>query len=65
MKIWKFPEININIEIEEINDEINIFEIEDPTGKQIEYAIFKGEKIEPRDIADFYTTIMKKLFEFF
>ena len=63
LKIWKFPEININIEIEEINDEINIFEIEDPTGKQIEYAIFKGEKIEPRDIADFYTTIMKKLFE--
>lgn len=61
LKIWEIPEI----EIEQVlnSDEVNIFDAEDPTGKRIEYALFFGQKIEPKNMADLYVSIMQKLFE--
>jgi hypothetical protein len=61
LKIWTYP--NINIEINSDNEEINIFEAEDPTWKRLEYMIFCGEKIEKSSAAGYYVEIFKKLFE--
>jgi hypothetical protein len=61
LKIWEIP--NITIDENDEDEEINIFDAEDPTGKRLEYAIFFNEKIEKRWIAEYYTDIFKKLFE--
>lgn len=61
LKIWEMPEINI--ELETIIEEINIFDAEDPTNKRLEYAIFFGQKLEPKNMTEFYVTIIQKLFE--
>ncbi|MDR0541381.1 MAG: DUF262 domain-containing protein [Dysgonamonadaceae bacterium] len=61
LKVWEFPDIQVELNSE--NEEVNIFDAEDPTGKKIEYAIFFGQKIEPQNMADFYVTIMQKFFE--
>lgn len=61
LNIWEYP--NIQIENIQENDEVNIFEAEDPTGKRIEYALFFDQKIEPKNMADLYVSIMQKLFE--
>ena len=61
MKIWKFP--NIQIESNDVNDEVNIFEADDPTEKRVEYMIFFNKKIEKRWIAEYYIEIIKILFE--
>jgi hypothetical protein len=42
LKIWKYPDINV--EITSGNEEINIFDAEDPTNKRVEYMIFCDEK---------------------
>jgi len=62
LKIWEYP--NINVEANLDNEEINIFEADDPTHKQIEYIVFCGEKIEnKRSNNEYYVEIFKKLFE--
>jgi len=62
LKIWEYP--NIKIEPNLDNEEINIFEADDPTHKQIEYIVFCGEKIEnKRSNNEYYVEILKKLFE--
>jgi len=61
LKIWEYP--NINIETNLDNEEINIFEADDPTHKQIEYIVFCGEKIENKRGNEYYVEILKKLFE--
>lgn len=61
LKIWRIPDVNV--EEQSKNDEINIFESDDPTNKKLEYAIFFNQKIEPKNMADFYVTVIQKLFE--
>jgi uncharacterized protein with ParB-like and HNH nuclease domain len=61
LEIWEYP--NINIEIENDNGELNIFEAEDPRGKRLEYAIFFDCKIETNQITTLYVEIFKQLFE--
>ena len=61
MKIWEYP--NISIEDESDNEEINIFEAEDPTFKKLEYAIFFDSKIEVNQVAKLYAEVFKQLFE--
>lgn len=63
LEIWVLPNVTINENTEE--GEINIFEAEDPTNKQIEYAIIFGEKIfiQRQQVARFYQEVMKILFE--
>ncbi|MCC5945903.1 MAG: DUF262 domain-containing protein [Bernardetiaceae bacterium] len=60
LEIWKYPNIDIEVDT---NPEVNIFEVEDPTGKQIEYAVFYSEKIVEKNVKDFYVKILQKLFE--
>lgn len=61
LKVWPFPEVNIKMIPD--TEEVNIFDIQDPTGRTIEYFIFLEKKYEPQNTADFYVTIMKKLYE--
>ncbi len=44
IQIWSYPSIDIAIQSSK-STEINIFEIDDPTNKIIDYAIFFNEKI--------------------
>lgn len=60
-KIWKYPDIQIEAILG--NEEINIFDADDPTRKKIEYMIFCDEKIVKNSISEYYVEIFKKLFE--
>ncbi len=61
IKIWEIPEINI--ELEATNDEINIFDAEDPKHKKLEYAIFFNQKLEVTQVAKLYIEVFKQLFD--
>jgi uncharacterized protein with ParB-like and HNH nuclease domain len=61
IKIWEIPEIDI--ELEATNDEINIFDAEDPKHKKLEYAIFFNQKLEVTQVAKLYIEVFKKLFD--
>ena len=61
LKIWEIP--NITIDESSDNDEINIFEAEDPKGKKLEYAVFFDQKIEINQVAKLYFEVFRQLFE--
>lgn len=61
LKIWEFPKIEI--ELSEENDEVNIFEADDPTHKRLEYAIFFDQKIGVTQVSKLYVEVMRQLFE--
>jgi uncharacterized protein with ParB-like and HNH nuclease domain len=61
IKIWELPEIDI--ELEATNDEINIFDAEDPKHKKLEYAIFFNQKLEVTQVAKLYIEVFKQLFD--
>lgn len=61
LKIWQIPEIEI--EQENNNDEVNIFDADDPTHKRLEYAIFFDQKLEVSQVAKLYTEVFKQLFD--
>jgi hypothetical protein len=45
------------------NEEVNIFDAEDPTHKKLEYAIFFDQKLDVKIITELYSEVMKTLFE--
>ena len=61
LAIWKYPEIQIVKDSD--NDEINIFEAEEPKYKKLEYAIFFDQKLEVTQVSKLYLEVFKKLFE--
>lgn len=61
LKIWQAPKIDIDTE--NGNAEINIFEAEEPKHKKLEYAIFFDQKIEVSQVAKLYAEVFKQLFE--
>ncbi len=61
MQIWSYPDISIEEEVE--NQEVNIFEAQDPTNKKLEYAIFLDRKIEVNQVSQLYLEVLKQLFE--
>jgi uncharacterized protein with ParB-like and HNH nuclease domain len=63
VKVWPFPAINIVEDIETENEEVNIFEAENPRNKKLEYAIFFDQKIEVKTITELYRHVMRSLFE--
>ena len=60
MKIWEYP---VGIQPSVSNNEVNIFQAEDPTGKMIDYVIFFDQKIEKPTFAGLYKTILSQLYE--
>ena len=61
LKIWQMPQIEL--EERDDNNEVNIFEAEDPKFKKLEYAIFFDQKIEVNQVAKLYVEVFKQLFE--
>ena len=61
LKIWQFPDIEI--EEKDENNEINIFEAEDPRFKRLDYVIFFDQKIEVNQVSKLYVEVLKRLFE--
>ena len=61
LKIWIIPTIEIDTKDE--NNEVNIFEAEDPKFKKLEYAIFYDQKIEVNQVAKLYVEVFKQLFD--
>lgn len=63
LEIWHYPEIDDEIEAEQVNKEVNIFEADEPKFKKLEYAIFLDSKLEVTQVAKLYTEVFKTLFE--
>ena len=61
LKIWQMPQIEL--EERDENNEVNIFEAEDPKHKKLEYAIFFDQKIEVNQVAKLYVEVFKQLFD--
>jgi len=59
LEVWAIPEIEEDFKI---NNEINIFDAEDPKYKKLEYAIFFDQKIEVTQVARLYIEVFKQLF---
>lgn len=62
LKIWKFPPVSL-VETTNDNEEVNIFDAEEPTHKRLEYAIFFDQKLEVKIITDLYEQVVITLFE--
>jgi uncharacterized protein with ParB-like and HNH nuclease domain len=59
--VWQYPDIQIEKTSE--NDEINIFDTEDPNGRKIEYYVLFGQRTDVSSARDFYISVFKQLFE--
>lgn len=61
LKIWEYPDVDLDDRDE--NNEVNIFEAEDPKHKKLEYAIFFDQKIEVTQVSKLYVEVFKQLFD--
>ena len=61
MQVWEYPEVNESMDMD-TREELTIFEVEDPTGYQVEYATFGGRRIEPRSVKEFYVEVLSWMF---
>jgi uncharacterized protein with ParB-like and HNH nuclease domain len=61
LKIWKYPYIEIENSAE--NNEVNIFDAEDPTGKKMEYYIFFDQRVNVTTVTHFYVYLFRQLFD--
>ncbi len=61
LRIWEIPDIDIDEQSN--NDEVNIFDADDPTYKRLVYAIFFDQKLEISQVAKLYIEVFKQLFD--
>lgn len=61
LKIWEIPDIVV--EEQSNNDEVNIFDADDPKHKKLEYAIFFNQKLDVIQVAKLYSEVFKQLFD--
>ncbi|MDN3581893.1 DUF262 domain-containing protein [Mucilaginibacter flavus] len=61
LNIWKFPDIVIDEAF--ANEEINVFEAEDPSHKKLDYVIFFDQKFEFNTVSQLYEHVMRVLFD--
>lgn len=61
INIWQHPDIQLE-SIQE-NNEVNIFEAEDPNGKKIEYYVLLDQRRDVSSAKDFYVSAYQQLFE--
>ncbi len=60
LEIWHYPDIEITDA--GINEEVSIFEAEDPTGRKLEYAVFADERHDVTTVSDLYVLVMRELY---
>lgn len=61
LNVWAYPDITLNET--EYEDEVNIFEVDDPTHKKPEYIVFMDEKTEHKTMKSVYLKILEQLFD--
>lgn len=61
LQIWPYP--NVHVEADDDFEEVNVFDAEDPTDKNLEYAIFRDEKLLCTTVTDLYIAVLKRLFD--
>lgn len=61
LQIWPYP--NVHVEADDDFEEVNVFDAEDPTDKNLEYAIFRDEKLPCITVTDLYIAVLKRLFD--
>jgi hypothetical protein len=62
LNIWVIPEIEV--EEQTNNDEVNIFDADDPKHKKLDYAIFFNQKMDVTQVSKLYIEVFKQLFDF-
>lgn len=60
-EIWSIPAYDL--EFENKNGEVNIFEADDPKHKKLDYAVFFDQKLEVSQVSKLYVEVIKQLFE--
>jgi uncharacterized protein with ParB-like and HNH nuclease domain len=60
LDIWCYPDIEISDAA--TNEEISIFDADDPTGKRLQYVIFADERHEVTTVSDLYVFVMQQLY---
>ena len=65
LQIWPYPNVHVeNVHVEPDDfEEVNIFDAEDPTDKNLEYAIFRDEKLSCTTVTDLYIDVLNRLFD--
>ncbi|NBG87685.1 DUF262 domain-containing protein [Isachenkonia alkalipeptolytica] len=61
LEIWKYPDVELDENQE--NGEVNIFDAEEPRHKKLDYAIFFDQKIETNQVSKLYLEVIRQLFE--
>jgi uncharacterized protein with ParB-like and HNH nuclease domain len=61
LKVWPYPAIALDSS--DTNEEVNIFEADEPIHKKLEYAIFFNQKLAITNVTKLYTEVFKQLFE--
>lgn len=60
LEIWPFPSVEIQ---DSTNEEVNIFEADEPTGKKLDYVVFLDQKLVITQVSKLYLHVLKNLFE--
>lgn len=61
LEIWTYPDVRFDAVSAE--GEVTVFEAGDPTGRKLEYVIFRDKKIRIRTVTELYREVVKQLFE--
>lgn len=61
LEIWRMPDIEEVAIL--LNNEVNIFDAEEPKNKKLEYAIFLDQKLNIKNVTNLYSIVFKQLFE--
>jgi uncharacterized protein with ParB-like and HNH nuclease domain len=60
-KIWEYPEVEIDVDDIDADEDYNIFDAPDPKHKKLDYFIFRDEKIETEEVSKMYYHVIVKL----
>ncbi|MBK9722143.1 MAG: DUF262 domain-containing protein [Saprospiraceae bacterium] len=63
LQIWQYPNIELDDEEIENDEDYNIYNTPDPKNKKLDYFIFKDEKIITDEVAKMYYHVVKAVFE--
>lgn len=61
LEIWPAPIVDANLIL--ADDEVNIFDADEPRHKKLEYAVFFGRKLEHSQTAKLYVEVFKELLD--
>ncbi|MBG6111679.1 uncharacterized protein with ParB-like and HNH nuclease domain [Flavobacterium sp. CG_9.10] len=62
LKIWEYPNV-VFFDSDDTTEEQNIYDVESPKNKKLEYFIFENTKIEEDTIAQMYFYVIRNLYE--